>query len=293
MEQEFTVRQLRQLVKESSNEFKEVLGPNVRRDNEKNHKEGLDAIRKETKNFDGGLEKELGEEEVKYEKPDDGNKTMLDLNPENKLSQEKKDDIKAQSMGYTSKKEQDNGIEKTGKHSDNFFNGVKKAGQDLHDREAKFRGTGLQHHYVDDKYLEREEMYESKEGLEMRDMIDRFRSNEKKTTLREHIKTVAFKKTAFINEEHMLSRIPDEFKKEGEQFKMRDMNGNEYLMEWKYGKGNIISHNNKSEIDESINRMKNLFNYKSSDSETTSDYRLNEGEKEFIKTLNNARKIKD
>jgi hypothetical protein len=111
--------------------------------------------------------------------------------------------------------------------------------------------------------------------------------------LNEHrnIKTIFFKKTEFLTEGHMLSRIPDEFKTEGEQFKMKDKTGNTYLVEWKNNKGVIISHSNKQGMNESLNRMKDLYSYSSTDTNTTLNSRLNE-DANFNSTLNNARKIK-
>ena len=60
----------------------------------------------------------------------------------------------------------------------------------------------------------------------------------------------------------MISRIPDDFKKNGTSFKMKDKNGSEYLVEWDNNKANIIEHVNKKGMDESISRMKELFDYK-------------------------------
>ena len=87
----------------------------------------------------------------------------------------------------------------------------------------------------------------------------------------------------------MLSRIPDEFKKEGEQFKMKDKTGNEYLLEWRNNSGNIIGHSNKNGMNESLDRMKSMFNYSSTDSRSI----VNEGESNLIDTLNKVRKITD
>lgn len=107
------------------------------------------------------------------------------------------------------------------------------------------------------------------------------------------IKTVFFKKTTFLTEGHMISRIPDEFKNEGCTFKMKDKTGNEYLIEWSDNRANIIGHEDKKKFNESIDRMKNLFNYNSSDyfKNTTGNDRLNESNDAFVNTLDNARKM--
>ena len=85
----------------------------------------------------------------------------------------------------------------------------------------------------------------------------------------------------------MMSRVPDEFKKEGEQFKMKDKTGNEYLLEWRCGTGNIIGHSNKNAVDESLERIKSMYNYSSVDSKS----RKNENEDSIVETLNKMRQI--
>ena len=284
-----SVKALRQLVAESSNEFKAVLGPNVESDNKKNNGKAYSDAKKRAKDYDGGLEKELGEDKPKYVKVDD-NKTTLDYNLPN-ASKEYKDRVKAQVKGYTSELEEKNGLEKAGDFSDNenIYNGIKDSGKELHKGEDKYKFTKVRIRDEKPKSYTEGEMYESREGFDMRNMIDMFRANESKTVLKEHVKTVYFKKTAFLNEEHMMSRIPDEFKKEGEQFKMKDKTGNEYLLEWKNNSGNIIGHTNRNGVNESLNRMKSMFNYSSTDSKSS----MNESEDNLVDTLNKVRKMTD
>ena len=108
-----------------------------------------------------------------------------------------------------------------------------------------------------------------------------------------NVKTAYFKKTTFLTEGHMMSRIPDEFKVEENVFRMKDKTGNEYLLEWKNGKAEIISHSNKQGMNESIERMKALYGYKASDyyKNTTTASRLAEENEAFTNTLDKARKI--
>ena len=291
MEMTYTVSDLKKLVTESSNEFKAVLGPGVESENKKNNGKAYDDAQKRAKDYDGGLEKEVGEEKPKYEKLD-ANKTTLDYNPEN-ASDEYKRRVKAQVKGYTSELEEKNGIEKAGDYSDNenIYNGIKDAGQKIHKAEDDYKFTKVQVRDKNPKPYSEKEMYESKDGFDMRNMIDSFRANVAPTVIKEHVKTVYFKKTTFLSEDHMLSRIPDEFKKEGEQFKMKDKTGNTYLMEWKNNKGTIIGHTNKTGMVESLDRMKSIYNYQSEDTNTTKSYRINEGESSLADTLAKMRKI--
>lgn len=419
MEKTFKVSDLKRLIAESSSEFKPVLGPNVEKDNKSINDKAYSDAKKRAKDYDGGLEN-TGGKRAKYEK-NDANRTTLDYEPENANDAYRKR-VKAQVEGYTSEAEKNNKIEKSGDFSDNenIYNGIKKSGQELHKGEKDMKKSGLQGREWPDKVFDREEMYESKEGFDMKQMINRMRilqenfdgslddfykeeddrgeygepgmvksydigwnnsvenfekeaseegmsledylkywwneiscepipftwqklgngysyhgneitrvgnvvfkeiygqlmvdesapgENEynddfmsrvdnaqlgtKAQGLMEHknIKTIYFKKTEFLTEGHMLSRIPDEFKTEGEQFKMKDKTGNTYLVEWKNNKGVIISHSNKQGMNESLSRMKDLYSYSSTDTNTTLNSRLNE-DANFNSTLNNARKIK-
>lgn len=288
----YKVSDLKKLVAESSNEFKAVLGPGVESENKKNNGKAYSDAKKRAKDYDGGLEKEVGEEKPKYEKLD-ANKTTIDYKIDN-ASKEYKDRVKAQVKGYTSAQEMNNGIEKAGDYSDNenIYNGIKDSGKKIHDAEREYKFTKVQTREKPREY-ERNEMYESKDGFDMRNMIDTFRSNTTPTVLKEHVKTVYFKKTTFLSEDHMKSRIPDEFKKEGEQFKMKDKTGNIYLMEWKNNEGKIIGHSNKTGMVESLDRMKEMYGYNTQDTNTTKSYRINEGESALADTLAKMRKIID
>lgn len=289
------VSDLKRIISESSNEFKPVLGPNVEKENNSNNDKAYKDAKKRAKDFDGGLNKEVGEEKPKYEKTD-FNRTTLDYTPENADDKYRKR-VHAQVKGYSSEEEMNNGIDKAGDFDDNenIYQGIKKSGEEYQDNDKKFKKSGLQAREWPDETFEKEKMYESLDGYNMRKMIDAISNKEKKYSSvnenqdNKNVKTVFFKKTTFLTEEHMLSRIPDEFKKEGERFKMKDKTENEYLIEWKNNKGRIVEHSNKSGFNESLNRMKSLFEYKSSDTKTDRALRENESETFFNNTLNNAR----
>jgi hypothetical protein len=139
-------------------------------------------------------------------------------------------------------------------------------------------------------------MYESKEGFDMRNMINRFKtaSTIEKEPLREQksVKTVYFKKTSFLNEGHMVSRIPDEFKNEGTQFKMKDKHGSEYLVEWSNNKANILNCNHKQKIDETFNAYNHLTKYNGEEYNTSNGKaRINESNSEIERMLGIIRKI--
>ena len=295
MEQTITVKALKKLISESSNEFKAKIGPNVESEDKKNNGKAYSDAKKRAKDYDGGLSKEIGEEKPDYEKVD-GNKTTLDYNPEN-ASDDYKKRVHAQAKGYTSVAEMENGIEKIGDFSDNekIYQGIKDCGKKMHDNEKSFKQTGLQAKEMPEKVFKRGEMYESKEGVDMRNIINNLRNitDNNKPTLKENntLKTVVFKKTNFLNEEHMITRIPDEFKQNGSQFKMKDKNGCEYIVEWSNNKANVLSYENKNKVNETIEKFHKLTNYESSMKEkTTNKSRLNE-DGNFNKMLGIMRSI--
>ena len=67
MEQIISVKALKKLISEGSNEFKAKIGPNVESEDKKNNGKAYRDAKKRAQDFDGGLSKEMGEEIAKYE----------------------------------------------------------------------------------------------------------------------------------------------------------------------------------------------------------------------------------
>ena len=265
----FTVGEIRSLIQESSNEFKARLGAGVKSGNETNNDKAYKDAEKRAKDYDGGLSDSVTV--AKYDKTGDNNRTTVDYEVDN-VDQNYKDRIEAQAQGYTSVAERENGIEKLGDYDDNkeIFKAIKKNADDWKKEREDDKKAGLRGSKMPEGTFKHDSLYENK-----------------------NVKTAYFKKTTFLTEGHMMSRIPDEFKVEENVFKMKDKTGNTYLLEWKNGKAEIISHNNKQGMNESIERMKNLFNYNSAEyvENTTASARLNENDERFADTLNKMRKI--
>lgn len=276
-EQVLTVKAIKGLIKESQQEFKAKLGNGVESGNKTNNGKAYSDAKKRAKDFDGGLSDEVGEKKAEYKK-EDFNKTLMDYTPDNVTPE------------YTKrvKKEFVNGDDENEK----IYKEFKKSGEEMQKNEKELKKSGLQAREWPDEVFDKDSMYESRDGFDMRKMLN---SLSEKTTRKQfnesHVKTVLFKKTEFLNEAHMISRIPDDFKKNGTSFKMKDKNGSEYLVEWDNNKANIIEHVNKNGMDESISRMKELFDYKVSDTKTNYSDRLNENDEKFQETLNKMRKI--
>ena len=294
MEKIITVGDMKKIIAESSNEFKAKLGPGVEsKDKEINDKAYSDA-KKRAKDFDGGLSDEVGENKAKYEKIDD-NRTTLDYEPENATPEYKKR-VRAQAQGYSSEAEKNNGIEKSGDFSDNddIYNQFKKSGEEHQDNIKLGKKSGLVARELPEKTFDKDNMYESKDGFDMRQMMNRLSNNMTKNFVTEtQIKTIHFKKTEFLSERHMISKIPDDFKVEGTSFRMKDKNANEYLVEWKNNKAYVLNHICKDQLNEEMNRMKQLMGYKTSDSMTTSSCRGDVNEDTYRSVLNKVRKINE
>ena len=294
MEQTLSVKALKRLVAESSNEFKAVLGPNVEKENKSNNGKAYSDAKKRAKDYDGGLAKE--EKKAKYEKMD-RNRTTLGHTPEN-ASDEYKKRVKANVKGFNSVQEMENNIEKQDDYSnnENIYNGITEFEKEMHDNEQSFKETGLQASKMPKDTFKKEEMYESRDGFDMRNLINILKENShiEKTPVHEQksVKTVFFKKTSFLNEGHMVSRIPDEFKNEGTQFKMKDKHGTVYLVEWANGSANVISCNNKQRVDETLNAYEKLSSYKGEEYKTSNGRaRVNEDTNEISRMLNIVRNI--
>ena len=267
----YNVGELRRVIKESSNEFKAKLGPNVERDNKKNNRESYNKSKERAKDFDGGLE-----EPKKKEIPPrtDGNATMFDLNPVTEPSKEYQENQEARMKGYTSKMEMDNGIKKAGATFDSDGKLLKNY-QDARDARNK----------------EKEDIESS--GLVGRVIYDKDKNKFKKNTLcKENMKAkrLIFKNTRFLNESQMFDRIPEEYKVDGQKIFMKDGYENEYLVECEKNEmgvieTNIISYNNKNIMNEQVDRIFDLFQYNDKEEKAERNYHTNINEDKEFKDL--------
>lgn len=242
----YKVGELKQLIRESTNEFSPVKGPNVDTDNKRNNEKSYKDAEKAAKDFDGGLKPEK-----KGALPDkvDGNRTTLDYNPRTTPDQSFRDKVDAQSKGYTSKLEEDNGIEKGGAEFDKEGK-IAKTFKDANDKaidvKHKLATSGIQGHNMKDENPKKKTMYESAPKA----------------------KRLLFKHTKFLNEGQMLTRIPEEYKVDGQKIFMKDCAGNEYIVECSKSEKtgivetNVVGFKNEKLLDEQISRMEQLFNYK-------------------------------
>ena len=240
----YRVGDLKRIIRESTNEFKPVLGPNVMSDNKRENDKSYKDAEKAAKDYDGGLRPEK-----KGTLPDkaDGNATTLDYNPRTDPGKDFKDKVDAQAKGYTSKLEEENGIEKVGEFDKEGK--IKKNFEDANDERLKGKKalatSGIQGNNMKDDYKEKETMYEEKRPA----------------------KRLLFKHTKFLNESQVLSRIPEEYKVDGQKIYMKDSVGNEYIVECQKSElagiveTNIVGFKNDKVLSEQVQRIHELFGY--------------------------------
>lgn len=256
----YSVSELKKIVKESANEFKPVYGKNVEKDNKEINDKAYKDMEKETKAYDGGARNE--KKNINY--PFSDNRGMEDLQYNN-MNDTFKDKVKSQLKGYVS-----SDAEK--KHKDDPYGNAEF--NDIKGIEDKT------------KELQKGKDVAKQIGLTSREINKKDFEDLQKSVFENKMFTIKFKNTTFITENHMLSRVPDNFKVEGKKFIMKDKMNNEYLVEWH--EEPIVT--NKTKIIEQKNRIQELFNYKRGESNTTNESRLTE-DKKFSDILGKARKL--
>jgi hypothetical protein len=262
-ERVYTINELKNLITESASDFKARVGDAVESNNKKEHSKACKDAEDKMKKLGGG-KKDSNKKELPNK--EDGNKTTLDYAIDGQLDDNFKNKVKAQAEGYTSTIEKENGIEKSAEFSDKSYKQFKKAGKEMAQNKVDAKKAGLTARELPETAFRKEDLYkESKK-----------------------ISVLNFKNTTFLNESHMISRIPDEYKFDGNRLKVKDAGYNEFIVEWVDGEANILSYENKVKLNESIEKYQKLIGYNSKD--TLKKNKLNEGN-EFNKILNKTRNI--
>jgi hypothetical protein len=264
------VGDLRRTIKEA-NEFKPVVFGDD--ETKKINNKAYSDITKETSKYDGGLTKSNRKIGGGIGATD--NKGMHDLTYDN-INKPFQDRVKSQMKGYTSKDAED-------KHKNDDF------GNATFDNNGKVYDAAKDHAKAAKQGKDTAaEIGLTGSKLNKNDIED----NDKTMYENKKIKRLTFK-TQFISEGHMLSKVPDELKVEGKKFIMRDTADNEYLVEWSNKEPNVTKKVNMTLVNEQKNRIKELWGYKSPESNhSTSSFRVQEN-KGFNDMVNRARKLMD
>lgn len=244
----YTVSELKKIIAENATEFKQVLGKDVEKDNKKNNEKAYKDIANETENYDGGVR---DSKKLAYSYPNDDNKGMQDIEYTNMNDMFKKR-VQSQMKGYAS-------ADAEAKHkNDDFGNAdfteiknMKERHEAMSDAKKKAKEIGLTSREIDKKEFDKQQ----------------------KSVFENKICTLKFKNTVFLTEQHMLARVPDDFKVSGKKFIMKDKNNHEYLVEWSENNPTVIC---TTKINEQKNRIHELFQYKSNVVKSTCEKRMNE-----------------
>ncbi len=259
VEYSYKVGELKKLIAESSQEFKAKLGDNVERDNTKNNSESYKESKKRAEEFDGGIKEP---EKIALGDKIDGNRTTLEYTPQIDPDESYKKKVEAQAKGYTSELEEKNGNERGGAEMDDEGRILKQFTDARNAREEISKNV-------------------KKSGLAAREFPDEtFNVNH---LVKEGMKAkrLKFKHTRFLNENQVLTRIPEEYKKDGQVIYMIDADDNEYMVECSLSsksgvmETNIVSHKNKKVMNEQVNRMFELMGY-STPARMTPSEKINE-----------------
>ena len=121
------------------------------------------------------------------------------------------------------------------------------------------------------EYNKYEDIYELPNPLRVKQAKEI--KSESKNNKKKKMKRLNFK-NKFNTEYEVLQLIPENYKQDGHTFLMTD-NNQTYKIRWddSLKEGTVLGYKNKSQINEGVNKMKKLYNYKYSDSMgKTNDY---------------------
>lgn len=238
------------MLTESQGQAKPVVGNGVWKDNSKNNEKAVEDIMKQTEESNGAK----GEKgQSKPENAKDFNKTTLDVNFSYEPSKEYKERVKAQAKGFPSVQNEKETEAKENKSlgfegNEEFYKRNSEKNKEVSDKEAEVKHAGLKSHNL------------PKEDFENKTIF----TNENKK-----MKRLIYNKV-FLNEEHVLKKVPDDYKVDGNRFVMKDAKGVEYIVECAkdkvvdYVHTKVVQVINREALAEQMERMKQLTDYKSS-----------------------------
>ena len=249
------------------------------KETEKINKDAYADMKKDVKDYDGGIVKGDGKKNngiSSFDVPN-GGRGMQDLEYDG-ISQPFSDNVKSQIKGYANKQaEKEHGDEPLGnattEGNENILKKAEEHAGNVQSGRTKASEIGLTGREIADKEYDKlhKNVFENKQKLTV----------------------LSFKREKFINESHMLSRIPDEFKQDGKRFVMKDNAGNEYLVEWSNSEPSVKKKVNMNLVNEEKERMRELWGYKPAehDTRTTSVSRLHENSEQYQNMMDRARKL--
>lgn len=266
-DKEYTFSELVEIIKESPDRMKPIVGKNVWKDNSQNNVKAVKDIMKQTDEYNDVKQEKRS---TNPENIKDYNKTTLDVNFSYEPSDEYKKRVKAQVHGFPSVqnekeskiKEENDSLDFEG--NENFYKNEKDKREEVSDKKIEIKHAGLKSHNLPKDNFKDKNIY----------------TNENKK-----MKRLTYNK-AFLNEEHVIKKVPDDYKTDGNKFIMRDVNGVEYVVECKKDKNidyvytKVVQVINRNALNEQFKRMKELTAYNSGEynASSTSESRKREND---------------
>lgn len=272
----YTISDLNRIIKEG-NEFHPTMGANVVKDNTKNNEKAVGDIMKET----GKMEKKAKTNKKEKESTVDGdwNKTTLDYDFAYDPGDEYKERVKAQVHGFPSK-ENEKSTDATENESlefdgnKDFYEDQKKKSKKQSDKKTEIKQSGLAARTMPKENFKNQTIFK-----------------ENKTMKRLH-----FKNTRFLSESQMLSKVPEDYKTDGNVFLMKDATGAEFIVEctvddrFNFAQFKVCNKPTKEAINEEFHRMEKLYEYKSEDFNTGTTSKSRKSEDENVSAMLNIMK---
>ena len=244
------------------NEFDPKIGYS-KKEEKKMNDDSYSESGKKFKEYYSGVK---GEKKAGFDNEDYANRGMGNIEYDS-ASEEFLDKVESQIKGYVSSE-----AEKLHKDDDKGGN--------------EFGDAHLKHVKKQNADIAKSRNAMNTSGLKGKELAKKgFYDDGKKMVGEGKIRRLTFKRSEFINESHMSSMIPDEYKKNGSRFAMVDGIGNEYIVEWTDRGADVLRFRNESKAVEAMEKMKHLWEYDSSKYYSTSTRSQRSGEDETAKSI--------
>ena len=279
IEEYYTISELLNEVSNTKQEFKAKIGNGVESSNKREQEKAVRDITKDAEKMDNPRRNQK-DKELPAVEPNDYNKTTMDVRFEADAPQSYKDRVRAQALGYPSVQNMENNDYATYLDFDgnkDFYNDRKKMSDHRNEIEKQERESGLK------ARLKTATDYSNKSMFENKDYLPK--------------KRLVFKNTMFLSEAQVIKAVPEDYRIDENRFYMQDKTGTDYLVECKadpfgYVHVEVVNRLNKVEVNEELDKMRRLADYRYSDDnkkvkKSNSVEEMSESIKNFRELLNN------
>lgn len=279
IEEYYTISELLNEVSNTKQEFKAKIGNGVESSNKREQEKAVRDITKDAEKMDNPRRNQK-DKELPAVEPNDYNKTTMDVRFEADAPQSYKDRVRAQALGYPSVQNMEKNDYATYLDFDgnkDFYNDRKKMSDHRNEIEKQERESGLK------ARLKTATDYSNKTMFENKDYLPK--------------KRLVFKNTMFLSEAQVIKAVPEDYRIDENRFYMQDKTGTDYLVECKadpfgYVHVEVVNRLNKVEVNEELDKMRRLADYKYSDDnkkvkKLNSVEEMSESIKNFRELLNN------